>query len=309
MNLLFTAHSYPPDVSGVAAVVGAVAEGFASRGHSVHVATGTLPGSPLVEVRNGVTVHRFDLSGNAVSGIKGDTSAFREFAASAEWDVVAMNHMQIWVTDALLPEIQRIPAARVYMGHGLSGFLNPSYQKCYQWFADRLTAFDRVFALPHKVGEVEFSRQNHLPSPVIVPNGVNLDEWSKPILSVREEWEVGSRPWIVNVSNHAPLKGHARLIAVADSLKSTLPALRTTIIGHSYPAAKWGSGRFGVRGGCWYNCRMRSQAWRCPAEGRLGDQRSRRSCNEFQLGSVPDRDPRGHGRWHTVGIVRCGVRF
>jgi len=41
MNLLFTAHSYPPDVSGVAAVVGAVAEGFASRGHSVHVATGT----------------------------------------------------------------------------------------------------------------------------------------------------------------------------------------------------------------------------------------------------------------------------
>ena len=254
MKLLFTAHSYPPDVSGVAAVVSAVAERLAARGHEVHVASGTMPGLPAREIRNGVTVHRFSVSGNTVGGIKGDTSSFRALAGSPEWHVVITNCAQTWVTDALLPEIDNIPAARAYMGHGLSALRNPDYQAYYRWFAERLTAFDRVFALSRGVEEVEFCRERGLPSPVIVPNGVSVEEWSKPRLNIRAEWGIGSGPWMVSVSNHSPQKGHPRLIEAADALRAAFPELKTTLIGNSYPAAKWGSGRFGVRGGCWYRC-------------------------------------------------------
>ncbi|HET6934668.1 MAG TPA: glycosyltransferase family 4 protein [Candidatus Angelobacter sp.] len=66
------------------------------------------------------------------------------------------------------------------------------------------------------------------------------------------------RPWIVLVGNHNPNKGHELAFEVMRDLRKQIPEARATLIGGNYPADKWSLGRFGVKGGCWYKCRLRS---------------------------------------------------
>jgi glycosyltransferase involved in cell wall biosynthesis len=68
---------------------------------------------------------------------------------------------------------------------------------------------------------------------------------------VRESWKIGHRPWVLNVSNHAPLKGHRSLFQLAKILPKGSIVVN---IGNAYLTEKWGAGRYGVKGGCFYQC-------------------------------------------------------
>ena len=256
MRILHTAHSYAPEVSGVAEVVGQISMRLAHRGHEVHVATERPPSAPQEEVFNGVYIRRFTVRGNAATGMQGDVGGYLRFVCSGLWDVLAMHCAQTWTTDALLPHLNQISARKVFVGHGFSTLYDAKYQDYFVELAESLRQVDGIVALSDLLEEVPFCAKHGLPEPQIIPNGVDLAEWGAPTHALRERWGIGKRPWLLSVSNHSPVKGHSAFFEVVRRVRKQLPSVIGTIIGGHYPAAKWNLGRLGIRGGCWYRCRF-----------------------------------------------------
>lgn len=238
-------------------VVSNVANRLAAMGHEVHVATALYPRAAREETRSSVFVHRFNVSGNGVSGLSGEVSSYREFVKSGQWDVVIMHCAQTWSTDVLLPASLQPNCARIFVGHGFSALTNPAYHRYFDSLAQYLRGFQRVFTLSPLLEELGFCRLHGLPDPVVVPNGVDIDEWEQPPTDVRTAWNVGSAPWILSLSNHSTVKQHSVFFTVLDGIRKVLPSAKGTILGGDYPAARWNLGRVGVKGGCWYKCNMR----------------------------------------------------
>ena len=126
MIILHAAHSYPPDVSGVAEVVAQVSVRLAQWGHEVHVATGRPRGTPAAEVMQGVTVHRFAVAGNVVNGMRGEAQRYVEFVKGFAADVLVVHCAQVWTLDALQPHLPQLTAARIFVGHGMSALEHPA---------------------------------------------------------------------------------------------------------------------------------------------------------------------------------------
>jgi glycosyltransferase involved in cell wall biosynthesis len=257
MRILQTAHSYPPDVSGVGMVVSSVAERLAAMGHEVHVATAAFPGAAHEETAKGVFVHRFRVSGNAVTGFSGDVRSYADFARSGDWDVVITHCAQVWTTDVILPFLGQLNCARIFVGHGFSALDNPAYRRYFESLAQHLKDFQRIFTLSPLLEERGFCHLHGLPEPVVVPNGVDLDAWQRPSLGTRGIWNIGSAPWILSLSNHSTVKGHASFWSLFDDVRAAVPLAKGTILGGHYPAACWNMGRLGIKGGCWYACSTR----------------------------------------------------
>jgi len=238
-------------------VVSHVAKRLAAMGHEVHVATASESCAAREETAEGVFVHRFRVRGNAVTGIGGDARGYRSFLTSRRWDVVIMHCAQTWSTDVLLPDLAQLGCAKIFVGHGFSTLHAPAYRGYFVALAEYLRGFSRVFTLSALLEECGFCRLHGIPDPIVVPNGVDLVEWARVPLDLRTAWNIGPSPWIVTVSNHSTVKRHAAFFDVLAEVKRVLPAAKGSIVGGHYPAARWNLGRFGVKGGCWYECRAR----------------------------------------------------
>ena len=83
-----------------------------------------------------------------------------------------------------------------------------------------------------------------------------MEEWTRPSIDLRRTWGIGHKPWVVNVSNHNPLKNHRDFFRLANKLKEI--GAHFTLIGGSHPMNKWALGRMGISGGCAYECSFRS---------------------------------------------------
>jgi glycosyltransferase involved in cell wall biosynthesis len=202
-------------------------------------------------------VHRFQVRGDAVSGIKGEVDNYLRFVKSRQWDVLAMHHAHVWNTDALLPHLNEIGVPAVFVGHGLSGFGAPIYETYYANLANSMRNIQEV-ALSTLTEEKDFCPRYGLPAPRVIPNGVDPAIWHTPALNLRERWGIGKSPWLLSVSNHTPAKNHAAIFDVIRQVRQQRRDAQGTIIGGHHPAEKWSLGRLGVKGGCWYKCRLAS---------------------------------------------------
>ena len=256
MLILHTAEFYPPQVNGVAEVVNQISTRLARRGHEIHVATSLPAGARAEEVRDGVHVHRFLVHGSAVSGLKGDVSGYLRFVNSKPWDVLVIHCVHVWNLDALLPHLDEIAVPTIVVSHGLSNVNLARYQAYFSGLAQSLRKVDQLVALSPLVEESAFCSQHGLPAPHIIPNGVDPVNWHKPALNVREPLGIGKARWLLSVSNHTPVKGHAAFFEVVRRLRKLRDDVFGTIVGGHYPAAKWNLGRLGIKGGCWYKCRL-----------------------------------------------------
>ncbi len=254
LNILHTTHTYPPALNGVAQVVGNISTRLAANGHAVTVYTERAGGAPKEETRDGVHIRRFDNSGSLVAGIRGDTRPFLESVRSGRWDLIVMHCYQTWTTDLLLKELDRLAAPCIVVAHGLSGYPKPEFKDYYAWVAPRVSSLRATVGLSALLEDTTFARDNGLPLPRIIANGVDTEEWSRPAVGVRSRWSLVGHPWLLNVSNHNPNKGHERLWHVADRVRMLEPKAIVTIIGGRHPAARFNLGRIGVVGGCWYRC-------------------------------------------------------
>jgi glycosyltransferase involved in cell wall biosynthesis len=257
MRILEVAPSYAPEANGIAEVASRVAKGLARRQHVVEVATGMVPGGEKESVEGGVKVHRFAIAGNAVEGIRAsgkEISRYVEFLHSVPWDVIHFHTGQSWTLDLVSDQISALPGKHVFTPHGTRlGALN--YSAYYKRLVSVYAAFDIVTCLSETFGERPFAGSHGLRNTVVIPNGIEPSEYGIITVDVRRLWRVEDRPFVVNLSNHNPLKGHSRLFDLADCLSGTANVCN---IGNGHRAAKWGLGRLGVIGGCYYSCHLRA---------------------------------------------------
>jgi glycosyltransferase involved in cell wall biosynthesis len=253
MRILHTAATYSPSLDGVAEVVRNISERLAKRGHDVHVATATVGSeSPYAELC-GVHVHRFKANGNLALGMRGEVEQYRQFVRSGEWDLLVNHCLQTWTTDALLGQIRSYAWGSVLVTHGLS-IHNPVFHAYYLEIPRYVSTYCKWVRVSNVSGESSLAEKCNLPVPPVITNGVDLNEWARPTLGLRQAWGVDQKPWVVNVSNHNPLKDHRTFFRLASRLRAI--GAHFTLIGSTYPMSKWGLGRFGVSGGCAYECRI-----------------------------------------------------
>lgn len=255
MRILHTANTYAPLLDGVAEVVRHISEGLVRRGHEVHVATRTVASQPAEAIVNGVCVRRFSVNGNLAVGMKGEVREYQEFVRAGGWDLMVNHCLQTWPTDALLEWVGSFPWASLLVTHGLSteNQLFREYYRKMPLFISRYSAWVSVSALNE---ESAYANQHGLNAPTVIRNGVDLQEWNDPLLNLRDTWNLQGHPWLISVSNHGHEKQHDWSFQLAERLKGTNAKL--TIVGNSHMADKWQLGRLGIRGGCYYECRMRA---------------------------------------------------
>ena len=253
--MLHTAATYAPSLDGVAEIVRNISERLAKRGHDVHVATAAVDSESSYAQLNGVHVHRFKARGNLALGIHGETCKYREFVHTGEWDILVNHSLHVWPTDLLLSDISRYPWPSVLVTQGLVDE-DPLHWEYYSTIPRYLSAYFKWIRVSHSTAELSFARKFDIPIPRVITNGVDMDEWSRPPLGLRPSWRIGQRPWVVNVSNHSPVKNYGFFFRLAKALRHL--GAHFTLIAGTYPMNKWGLGRFGISGGCAYQCRLRS---------------------------------------------------
>jgi len=259
MLILHVAAHYYPIAAGIPEVVGQISRHLADWGHEVHVATGRPAGSQAEELRARVHVHRFKVEGGGTVRPHGDISGYLDFVRSRPWDVIVMHSAQAWVTDVLLPHVCELPSAVIFVGHGLLTLDEPAHVDYWSWFAESMRHVDASTTLSPLLQETPFCAKHNLSRPRVIPNGVDMSEWATPSSGIRHQWNIGRFPWLVNVSNHTPVKAHASYFSAVDRISKTLPTVRGTIVGNSHRAHTWRLGRLGVRGGCWYGCQLQAR--------------------------------------------------
>jgi L-malate glycosyltransferase len=255
MRILHTANTYAPSLDGMAEVVRNISERVAERGHEVHVATTTLPSGDSYEKLRGVHIHRFSTRGNLALGMYGDIKKYCEFVRAGSWDILVNHSLHVWPTDAVLDQIGKYPWPSVLVTHGLVDE-HPSFHEYYSTIPRYIANYFKWIRVSTCSGEASYSKAHNLPTPQAITNGVDMNEWGRMPIDLRRKWEVGRRPWVVNVSNHSPLKNHSVFYELASSLRDSDG--RFTLIAGTYPMSKWGLGRFGVSGGCAYQCMLRN---------------------------------------------------
>lgn len=185
----------------------------------------------------------------------GSIREYREFVASGKWDLVVHHCLQVWSTDALLEMIPTYSWPALLVTHGL-GTNSPIFAEYYRAIPAVMPNFAAWVTISASNEEFAFARLNGLEPPIVIRNGVDLKEWSQPILGVRKKWNMNRRPWLVSVSNHSRQKGHERLYQLMSRLRDT--GANLTIIGDSRRSDKWQLGNIGISGGCFYKCRVRT---------------------------------------------------
>ena len=250
MKILLVAHSYAPAQNGISRVATQLAEGLAKRGHCVEVATQHDSNRHFDEL-NGVRIRSFKITGNLVSGIKGDLKAYQTFIENDDWDIQHQHGCQIWGFDALLDWFPRRSCKVVVTPHGFSAFSLPNWQSYFARFAKVAVHIDHFTCLSEVTEELPFLKKIGVQHHSIVPNGVDLQEFNqRQHFDLRQKWKIGNRFWALNVSNHVATKGHRTL----QQLARKCPEIALTNLGKPVLAERLNLGKFGVSLPCYYEC-------------------------------------------------------
>ena len=178
MKLLFCCESYWPHRGGVQEVMRQIAERMAAGGHDVGVATRVHP-DRKADVHNGVRIHAFDVSGNLVTGIRGEIDRYRKFLTEFDGDAILIKAAQQWSFDALWPVVDQIKARKVFVPCGFSGFYEPAFRDYFRQIPDILRKFDHLIFYAESYRDVDFARANGITNFSIIPNGASEVEFGR----------------------------------------------------------------------------------------------------------------------------------
>ena len=255
MRILHCVEYYHPSPGGAQTVVRQVSEELARRGHSVTVATTRLPERRANELA-GVRIEEFDVIGNAVRGLAGEIDRYRSLVIGGEFDVVMTYAAQQWTTDALLPVLQRIPAAKVLAPCGFSGLNDLAYAAYFTDLPDALAKFDRLIFHGETYQDIEFAREAGLTNLAVIPNGAPRGEFSELRSEFRRRHGIDpEEPLLLTVGPHNWAKGHA--LSIEALKRAELDRGTLAVIGNKP-----------LRLGCQWDCRRRAMGMRLRSGGR-----------------------------------------
>lgn len=256
MRILLVSRTYWPSLDGTAEVVRTLAEHFARTGHEVHVVTGTRPGETSgMEEINGVKVHTMCISGSLMTSLTGRIDEYQSFVLNNPWDIIHIHGGQTWTIDAVLSIAGEIESKLIFTPHASPSFGHPEWSAYYESLFENLAANFSCTTILSAKNPLVFGLLQYGIHHVVIGNGVNVEAIQANDYSVRDRWGFSESPWVVNVGNHTPVKGHNNIYHLAHLNKE----INFSIIGNSYPAEKFNLGRYGVQGGCYYSCALAGQ--------------------------------------------------
>lgn len=208
MNILHTIEFYYPSVGGAQEVVRQISERLAARGHNVTVATTRLKNrkSGLI---NGVNIVEFDISGNAVGGIRGEAGRYQRFLIEGKFDIMMNYAAQQWSMDLVFPILDRIPYCKVMIPCGFSALYDPDFQKYFEQMPDWMRKYNHLVFHAGEYRDINFAREHQIEHYSIIPNGASKAEFEHEIPSFRRRYHIPEdAPMLLTVGSHTDMKGH-----------------------------------------------------------------------------------------------------
>ncbi len=222
MRVVIISEYYHPQIGGAGRVTQAIAEAVAKSGWDAHVFTsGEQSGTEYI---NDVIVHRFDITGNLAKGIKGDTGAIKERLGELKPGLIIVYALQTWGSDIILQDEHIVAAGTriILIPCGLSALSTLTRRIFYRGYLKRLRRnwqrFDHYIFHTRQGNDYRFLGKLTCDRHTIIPNFFPHDilDWSPTeadrYLHDQDLEFLTQRPFVLNVSNHYRIKGHAALI-------------------------------------------------------------------------------------------------
>lgn len=215
MKILHTVESYLPARHGMSEVVRQLSEGLVTRGHEVTVATST-DASREFDTLNGVEIHSFPISGNAIRGTRGPAETYIQFVQKSKFDLITCFAAQQWATDLLLPKLATLSAKKVFVPTGFSALHDPAYQSYFEKMPGWLRAFDANILLSDTYQDAAFARRHEIKNTILIPNGASHEEFGPtPNPFLRKKLGINRRTkLILHVGTFTGEKGHHEAIQI-----------------------------------------------------------------------------------------------
>lgn len=240
MKILHTVESYSPSVSGAPEVVKQISERLVQRGHTVTVATSSHPDRYSKNI-NGVHVEEFDIRGNSVDGIQGETERYQSFLRAGNFDIMMNYAAQQWATDLVYPVLDELPYKKIMIPCGFSRLYWPEYEKYFLELSGILHRYDHLIFHANNYRDTNFARQHNLTHWSIIPNGASRAEFDAVDATFRQRYNIPPDALLLlTVGSHTGVKGHHLVLEAFHRLKVERATL--IIIGNVFGEAHWGSG-------------------------------------------------------------------
>ncbi len=215
LRILHAVEFYPPSRGGAQEVVRQISEWMGAQGHEVTVATSRLAERNEL-TPNGVRVEEFDISGNAVHGIRGSGYRYQRFLIEERFDVILTYAAQQWTTDLLLDVAEEIETPIVCAPCGYSALHDPAYRRYFEKLPATLRKLDATVYHSRTYQDIAFARANGLDNVHVIPNGAAAAEFGtadpEAGTRFRRDHEI-SGPLVLSVGSHTGVKGHRQTIA------------------------------------------------------------------------------------------------
>lgn len=233
MKILHTVEFYHPSVGGMQEVVKQISERLAMFDHEVTVATTKLS-ERKNKIINGVKIEEFDIRGNLVNGLKGETEKYKEFLINSDFDIIANFAAQQWGSDLAFDILDRIKAKKVFVPTGFSEFYLPQYKDYFKNMKDWMKKYDMNVFLSDNYRDINFARKNGIKKIIVIPNGASEEEFlSLKIIDIRKKLNIPNNHFLIlHVGSHTGSKGHKEAIEIFDKAKITNATF--LIIGNSF---------------------------------------------------------------------------
>ncbi|MGI8654408.1 MAG: glycosyltransferase family 4 protein [Pyrinomonadaceae bacterium] len=216
MKILHTVEFYHPSVGGTQEVVKQISERLVKSGHDVTIATTQLPERNARDL-NGVRIEEFEVSGNAVRGLLGETKKYERFLVESNFDVVTNFAAQQWATDVMLPLLDCIEAKKVFVPTGFSGLYLPAYKEYFEAMKAWMRKYDMNVFLSDDYRDINFARECGLKNFTVIPNGASEEEFNAntPHADIRRQMGIAKDCFLIlHVGSHTGAKGHAEAIEI-----------------------------------------------------------------------------------------------
>jgi len=196
-------------------VVKQLSEYLVKRGHKVTVATSRHPNreSHLI---NGVMIRDFAISGNSVTGMKGDIQSYQDFLLRSDFDIITNFAAQQWATDLMLPLLNDVRGKKVFVPTGFSALHLPEYSEYFECMIERMKQYDMNVFLSDTYQDITFARKNGVKKITLIPNGASELEFNRQEnTNIRKNWGIPANQFLIlHVGSHTGSKGHAEAIEI-----------------------------------------------------------------------------------------------
>lgn len=275
MKILHTVESYLPSRHGMQEVVTQLSEYMVKSGHDVTIAT-SFNENRIFKKINGVKIAEFNIKGNYVNGMVGETKSYQQFLLDSDFDIITNFAAQQWATDLALPILPQLKAKKIFVPTGFSALNSPSYRDYFERMKIWMSYYDTNVFLSNNYQDINFARENRIKAIEVIPNGANEREFDEvPKVNIREHLNLAAdTKLILTVGSHTGFKGHSAAIKIFKKAKIENSAL--LIIGNvttaGGPLSNFVKGILNLLGlrktNCSINCNTSAFSFNCSHSGR-----------------------------------------